>query len=187
MSRIKVVDPNSAPAETKALLDAVRQQFGVVPNFVRALANSPAALSAFLGFYGAVGNAAVDQATRERIALVVAEENGCQYCVSAHTAIGRGVGLSNDEMLLNRRGASRDSKAAAAVAFAKALNEHRGEVTSGEFEAVRAAGFSDGEIVEIVALVALNAFTNILGKSTLIEIDFPKAAPLAGARKAAAA
>jgi len=186
MPRIKVVDPKSATGETKALLDAVAQQLGGVPNFIRALANSPAALSAFLGLYGPLRNAALDQATQERIALVVAEENGCQYCVSAHTAIGRGAGLSSEEMALNRRGGSHDGKAAAAVAFAKALNEHRGEVTTGEFEALRGAGFSDGEIVEIITVVALNAFTNILGKSTLIEIDFPKVAMLAAPEKAAA-
>jgi alkylhydroperoxidase family enzyme len=88
-------------------------------------------------------------------------------------------------MLRNRQGGSGDARAAAAVAFAKALNEHRGEVTTAEFEAVRAAGFSDGEIVEIVTLVALNVFTNLLGKSTLINIDFPKVPLLAGAATAA--
>lgn len=186
MSRINVIDPKTATGEAKELLDGVQQQLGIVPNFIRALANSPTALSAFLGLYGALGRAAIDKATQERIALVVAEENGCQYCVSAHTAIGRSAGLSNEEMLLNRQGDSGDTKAAAAVAFAKALNEHRGEVTTGEFEAVRAAGFSDGEIVEIITLVALNVFTNILGKSTLVNIDFPKVALLAGAAKVAA-
>lgn len=186
MARIKVVDPKTASGEARALLDAVAGQLGVVPNFIRALANSPAALSAFLGLYTPLRSAAVDKATQERIALVVAEDNGCQYCVSAHTAIGRGAGLSNEEMLLNRHGDSGDSRAAAAVAFAKALNEHRGEVTSSEFEAVRAAGFRDGEIVEMITLVALNVFTNILGKSTLIDIDFPKVALLPGAEKAAA-
>jgi uncharacterized peroxidase-related enzyme len=186
MSRINVVDPKTATGEARELLEGVRQQLGIVPNFIRALANSPKALSAFLGLYGPLGGAAIDKATQERIALVVAEENGCQYCVSAHTAIGRGAGLSNEEMLLNRRADSSDAKAAAAVAFAKALNEHRGEVTTGEFEAVRAAGFSDGEIVEIITLVALNVFTNLLGKSTLINIDFPEVALLASAEEIAA-
>lgn len=186
MSRINVVDPKTATGEARELLEGVRQQLGIVPNFIRALANSPKALSAFLGLYAPLGGAAIDKATQERIALVVAEENGCQYCVSAHTAIGRGAGLSNEEMLLNRRGDSSDAKAAAAVAFAKALNEHRGEVTTGEFEAVRAAGFSDGEIVEIITLVALNVFTNLLGKSTLINIDFPEVALLASAEEIAA-
>ncbi|HEX6297318.1 MAG TPA: peroxidase-related enzyme [Burkholderiales bacterium] len=186
MSRIDVVDPQTATGEVKKLLEGVQQQLGIVPNFIRALANSPTALSAFLGLYGPLGGAAVDKATQERIALVVSQENGSQYCVSAHTAIGRGTGLSNEEMLLNRHGDSSNAKAAAAVAFAKALNEHRGEVTTGEFQAVRAAGFSDGEIVEIITLVALNVFTNLLGKSTLINIDFPEVALLASVEKAAA-
>jgi uncharacterized peroxidase-related enzyme len=185
MPRINVVDPKTATGETRALLDGVQQQLGIVPNFVRVLANSPTALSAFLGLYRPLGGAAIDKGTQERIALVVAEENACQYCVSAHTAIGRGAGLSNEEMLRNRRGGSSDPKAAAAVAFAKALNEHRGQLTAGEFEAVRAAGFSDGEIVEIVTLVVLNVFTNMLGKSTLIDIDFPKVALLASAEATA--
>jgi uncharacterized peroxidase-related enzyme len=186
MSRLALIDPKSASGPTKDLLDAVHAQFGVVPNFIRLLANSPAALSAFLGLYGPLDNATIDKATRERIALVVAEDNGCQYCVSAHTTIGRSAGLSNEEMLLNRQGDSSNAQAAAAVAFAKALNEHRGEVTTGEFEAVRAAGFNDGEIVEIIALVALNVFTNVLNKSMLVEIDFPKVSLLAGAETAAA-
>ena len=185
MPRINVVDPKTTTGETRVLLDGVQQQLGIVPNFIRALANSSHALSAFLGLYRPLGRAAIDKATQERIALAVAEENGCQYCVSAHTAIGRGAGLSNEEMLRNRQGGSGDARAAAAVAFAKALNEHRGEVTTAEFEAVRAAGFSDGEIVEIVTLVALNVFTNLLGKSTLINIDFPKVPLLAGTAAAA--
>lgn len=186
MPRIHVVDPATADGATKELLDGVRRQLGVVPNFIRALANSPHALSAFLGLYGPMGGARIDKATQERIALAIAEDNACQYCVSAHTAIGRGAGLGNDEMLRNRRGESSDARAAAAVAFAKALNEHRGEVTALEFESLRAAGYGDGEIVEIVALVALNVFTNLLGKSTLIDIDFPKVGLLAGAESAAA-
>lgn len=185
MSRINIVDPKTATGEARELLDAVQKQLGVVPNFIRALANSPKALAAFLGLYGPLGGAALDKATQERIALVVAEDNGCQYCVSAHTAIGRHAGLSNDEILLNRQGGSGEARAAAAVAFAKALNEHRGEVSTDEFEAVRAAGFSDGEIVEIITAVALNVFTNILGKSTLVSIDFPKVALLSGVRHAA--
>lgn len=186
MPRINIVDPKTASGEARELLDGVQQQLGIVPNYIRALANSPKALSAYLGLYGPLGRAAIDKATQERIALVVAEENGCQYCVSAHTAIGRRAGLSNEEILLSRQGGSGDAKAAAAVAFAKALNEHRGELTTAEFEAVRAAGFSDGEIVEIITLVALNVFTNILGKSTLINIDFPKVPLLAGSEKVAA-
>jgi uncharacterized peroxidase-related enzyme len=186
MSRINAVDPKAATGEAKALLDAVQGQLGVVPNFIRVLAHSPQALSGFLGLYGALGGAAVPKATQERIALALAESNGCQYCVSAHTAIGRHAGLSNEEMLLNRKGASADAKAAAAVAFARALNDNAGEVTSAEFEAVRNAGFSDAEIVEIIAVVALNLFTNILGKSTRVDIDFPRVLLLDNPQRAAA-
>jgi uncharacterized peroxidase-related enzyme len=186
MSRVHVVDPKAATGPAKTLLDAVQAQLGITPNFIRVLANSPKALEGFLGLYGAAAGFKVDKATQERIALAIAEGNGCQYCVSAHTAIGRHSGLSSDEMLLNRKGASSDVKAAAAVAFATALNDNLGDLTTAELDAARAAGLGDGELVEIIAIVALNIFTNILGKATRVEIDFPKVA-LFGASKAAAA
>ena len=174
MARIQVIDPKTATGETRQLLDAVQAQLGATPNFIRVLANSPQALQGFLGLYGALGEASIDKATQERIALAIAEGNGCQYCVSAHTAIGRHAGLSNDEMVLNRQGRSRDAKAAATVAFAQALNANLGEITGAEFAAARSAGLSDAEIVEVIAVVAINIFTNILGKATRVEIDFPK-------------
>lgn len=174
MARVQVVNPLSGTGETKVLLDAVQAQLGMTPNFIRVLANSSKALEGFLGLYGALGSAQVDKPTQERIALAVAEGNGCEYCVSAHTAIGRHAGLSNEEMALNRRGSSNDAKAAATVAFAKALNENLGEITTAEFDAARGAGLTDGEIVEVIAVVALNIFTNMLGKATRVEIDFPK-------------
>lgn len=186
MSRIATVDPKTAPAPAKALLDAVQAQLGVTPNFIRVLAHSPKALEGFLGLYGAAGGFAIDKAMQERIALAVAEGNGCAYCVSAHTAIGRHAGLSNDEMALNRRGSSGEARAAAVVAFAKALNDNLGEITTAEFDAARNAGLTDGEIVEVISVVALNVFTNILGKATRVEIDFPKVALLADPVKAAA-
>jgi AhpD family alkylhydroperoxidase len=114
MARVCVVDPNTATGEAATLLNAVQARRGITPNFIRVLANLPKALEGFLGLYGAAGGFAVDKATQERIALAVAEGNGCQYCVSAHTAIGRHAGLSNDEMQLNRRGTASDAKAAAA-------------------------------------------------------------------------
>ena len=164
MARVQVINPQTATGDAKMLLDAVQSQLGVTPNFIRVLANSPKALEGFLGLYGALGKASVDKATQERIALAVAEGNGCQYCVSAHTAIGRHAGLSNEEMTLNRLGSSADTKAAAIVAFAKALNDNLGDITGAEFDAARHAGLSDGEIVEVITVVALNIFTNILGK-----------------------
>lgn len=185
MSRVTPIDPRTATGETRKLLDAAQAQLGAVPNFLRVLAHSPKALGAFLGMHGSLGGAGLDRATQERIALAVAEGNGCQYCVSAHTAIGRKAGLSHEEMLLNRQGTSADQKAAAAVAFARSLNEHRGELTTAEFEAARAAGLTDSDIVEIIAAVAINFFTNVLGKSARVEIDFPPVALLEPQRAAA--
>ena len=174
MARVAVIDPQTATGEAKQLLDAVQSGLGMVPNFIRVLANSPAALNAFLGIHGIAGTGLLDPMTRERIALAIAEQNACQYCVSAHTAIGRKVGLDNQEMLANRMGRSSDAKAEAALVFARALVEHTGQVSKTEFDAVRAAGHSDGEIVEIITHVAMNIFTNLLGKATQVEIDFPK-------------
>jgi len=185
MSRVPPIDPTRATGEAKALLDAVHAQLGVTPNFLRVLANSPKALEGFLGLYGALGGLSLDKATQERIALATAEGNACEYCVSAHTAIGRHAGLSNDEMRLNRQGTSADERAAAIVAFAKAINDNVGDVTPGQFEAARRAGLTDAEIVEVITVVALNVFTNLLGKTAQVDIDFPKVSLLSGAQAAA--
>ncbi|MDX2019021.1 MAG: peroxidase-related enzyme [Deltaproteobacteria bacterium] len=174
MARVTVIDPRTATGEAKQLLDAVQSGLGMVPNFIRVLANSPAALSAFLGIHGIAGAGELEPKTRERIALAVAEQNGCQYCVSAHTAIGRKAGLDPQEILANRAGRSSDAKAEAALTFARALVAHAGQVTAAELDAVRAAGHSDAEIVEIITHVAMNIFTNLLGKATQVEIDFPR-------------
>jgi uncharacterized peroxidase-related enzyme len=174
MSRVTVIDPVSATGETKALLDAVKSQFGVVPNMFRVLANSTPALKGFLGLHGGMSGASLDPAIRERIALALAQANGCEYCLSAHTAIGRKAGLDNAEIAAARSGSSADTKAAAAVAFALTLNTAHGTVTQAEFAAVRRAGYSDGQIVEIVLEVAINLLTNILNKAVDVEIDFPK-------------
>lgn len=174
MARVAVIDPKTATGEAKQLLDGVQSALGMVPNFIRVLANSPAALAAFLGLHSIAGAGSLDPKTRERIALAVAEQNACQYCVSAHTAIGRKAGLDSQEMLANRLGRSADAKAEAALSFANALVDQTGHVSQAEFDAVRAAGHSDAEIVEIITHVTMNIFTNILGKATQIEIDFPK-------------
>ncbi len=174
MSRINVVTQDTADAEQKALLDAIQSKLGMVPNFLAILANSPDALKAFLGLHGIAESGSLDAQTRERIALAVAQGNSCEYCVSAHSAIGRKAGLTGAEMEANRAGTSQDAKAAAAVTFAIALNEHLGEVTQAEFDAVREAGYGDAEIVEIITHVGMNILTNLIGKASRVEIDFPK-------------
>ena len=174
MSRITIIDNDSANSEQSELLAAIQSQLGMVPNFLRVFANSPAALRAFLGLHGIASEGSLDAPTRERIALALAQQNACAYCVSAHTALGRKAGLNGAEMEANRAGSSQDSKAAAAVKFSKALAEHSGQVTTAELLEVRNAGYSESDIVEIITHVGLNLLSNIIGKASQVEIDFPK-------------
>ncbi len=174
MSRITVIDNNNATSEQRELLDAMQLQLGMVPNFLKVFANSPAALRAFLGLHGIASEGSLDAPTRERIALALAQQNACEYCVSAHTAIGRKAGLNGAEIEANRAGTSQNSKAAVAVKFAKALAEHNGEVTTAEILEVRNVGYSESDIVEIITHVGLNVLSNIIGKASQVEIDFPK-------------
>lgn len=174
MSRINVVTSASANAEQQALLEAITAKLGMVPNFLKVFANSPAALRAFLGLHGIANEGSLDLATRERIALALAQKNSCEYCLSAHTAIGAKAGLNGAEMQANRAGTSQDAKAAVAVKLARSLAEHQGEITTAELLEAREAGYSDADIVEIITHVGMNVLTNILGKASRIEIDFPK-------------
>lgn len=173
MARINVVTHETANAEQKALFDAIQSKLGIVPNFLKVFANSPEALKAFLGLHGIANAGSLDALTRERIALALAQQNACQYCLSAHTAIGRKAGLDNAEIEANRAGSSHDAKGAAAVRFARALVAHSGEITSAELADVRNAGYGDAEIVEIITHVGMNILTNILGKASRVDIDFP--------------
>ena len=173
MSRIKVVEKQEANPEQAELYQGITDALGTVPNFLKVFANSPAALRAFLGLHGIAGAGSLDPLTRERIALALAEQNSCQYCLSAHTAIGRKAGLDNVEIEANRAGSSLDARADVAVRFARALVEHKGEVTNAELAEVRNAGYSESDIVEIITHVGMNLLTNILGKASRVEIDFP--------------
>jgi uncharacterized peroxidase-related enzyme len=174
MSRINLVTPEQANDEQQALYTAIQGQLGMVPNFLKIFANSPAALRAFLGLHSIANEGSLDPQTKERIALGLAEQNACEYCVSAHSAIGRKAGLSGVEIEANRVGSSQDAKAAVAVKFARSLAEHNGEVTTAELLEIRNAGYDDAEIVEIITHVGMNVLTNILGKASRVEIDFPK-------------
>jgi len=176
MSRINLVTDAQANTEQQALYAAIQGQLGMVPNFLKIFANSPAALRAFLGLHGIANEGSLDPQTRERIALGLAEQNACEYCVSAHTAIGRKAGLSNAEIEANRAGSSQDAKASVAVKFARSLAANNGEVTTAELLEIRNAGHDDAEIVEIITHVGMNVLTNILGKASRVEIDFPKVA-----------
>lgn len=174
MSRIPAISKQAASPIQAELYQAIEASLGVVPNFLKVMANSPAALKSFLGLYEITQTGTLEGQTKERIALAMAQQNSCEYCLSAHTAIGRQHGLSGDEMEANRAGTSQDAKAAVAVKLAKSLLENRGEVTTAELQEARQAGYTDGDIVEIIVHVALNTLTNILGKASRVEIDFPK-------------
>ena len=175
MSRISIpVSIESAPAAAQPLLQAVKKQIGSVPNLFRLVAQSPAALEGYLGMSGALGKGALAAQTRERIALAVAEINGCGYCLSAHSYLGKHVAKLDDaEIAANRNGTSTDVRADAAVRFAARVTEHRGKVSAEDLAAVRSAGYSDAEIIEIVQHVALNTFTNYINEVAGTEIDFP--------------
>lgn len=174
MARINVVSLESANPEQTLLFNAIHAQLGVVPNFLKVFANSPSALKAFLGLHSIAGDGSLDPQTRERIALAVAQKNTCEYCLSAHTAIGKKTGLSATEIDANRAGTSQDARAAVAVKFARSLVEHMGEVTTGELAELRGAGYSESDIVEIITHVGMNILTNLVGKASRIDIDFPK-------------
>ncbi len=175
MSRISTpATIDEAPEAARPTLEAVQKQLGSVPNIFRIVANSPAALAGYVGLNGALSKGLLPAATRERIALAVAEINGCSYCLAAHTYLGKAFAkLDDKEIAANRLGGSTDAKAAAAVQFAVVLTVARGAVTARDFDAVRAASYSDAEIVEIIAHVALNTLTNYMNEALGAEIDFP--------------
>jgi uncharacterized peroxidase-related enzyme len=173
---------SDAPEQSRLLLDAVQKQLGVVPNMFRLIATSPQALEGYLGLSGALGHGALPAATRERIALAVAEVNGCDYCLSAHTYLGRNVAKLDDaEITANRNGASNDPKANAAVRFAVQVTRDRGHVSEADLSAVRRAGYTDAQVIEIVQHVALNTWTNLVNEVFKTDIDFPVVAARAAA------
>lgn len=183
MSRINTpASIEASPAAAQPLLEAVKKQIGSAPNLFRVLANSPAGLEGYLGLNGALAKGELDAKTRERIAIAVAELNGCSYCLSAHTYIGKNVAKLDDaEITANRSGASNDIKADAAVRFAAKVVNARGHVSDADLAAVKAAGFNDAQVVEIVLHVALNTLTNYVNEVAKTDIDFP----LVATRKAA--
>ena len=174
MSRLKAIESNTASGKTKELLDAVNGKFGMVPNTFRVMANSPAVLGSYLAFNGALGTGTLDPQIREQIALITAQANHCDYCLSAHTAIGKLVGLKDQEIIASRDGHGSTARATAALTFARQVLDGKGQVSDENVQAVRKAGFSDGEIAEIIAHVAINVFTNYFNTATQVDIDFPK-------------
>ena len=178
MNRIPTIDPISATGQTAQLFAAVKSKLGVVPNLMRTFAQSPATLEAYLGFSATLAKGVLPALVCEQLALTVAEANGCDYCLSAHSLLGKGAGLTSDTIESARRGESADPKVAALLKFAQAVVASRGQVSDEVVVAARSAGVSDVEIVEVVGQVALNVLTNYLNNVARTTIDFPRAKPL---------
>lgn len=172
MQRIEAIIREESNGKARELLDGVNAKLGFVPNMAATMAVSPVVLEGYLGLSGALGHSLTAR-LREQIALTVAEINGCRYCASAHTAIGKMSGLDDSAIVAARRAGSVDARTDAALKFAAALVVGRGKVSEAEFEAVASAGYSGKEIAEIVANVALNVFTNYFNEIAGTEIDFP--------------
>lgn len=176
MARLSTIDPQQATGKTKELLDGVQAHLKMVPNLMRVLANSPAALDAYLSFNDKLSHGLLSPKLRELISVVVAEENGCEYCLSAHTALSKMVGYKDEQILASRKFHLGDAKIDAALRFAHEITKQRGQVPASAIEDVRKAGYSDGEIAEIIANVGLNVFTNYFNNAVKTEIDFPRVA-----------
>jgi uncharacterized peroxidase-related enzyme len=174
MSRLSAIEPNVATGKAKDLLTAVKGALGIVPNMTKVMANSPAVLEGYLGLSGALGKGLLDAKTREQLALVTSQENECDYCLSAHTAIGKMVGLTPEQIVEARSGHGKDVRTTAALTFSRRVLETRGQIVDADLAAVREAGYGDGEIAEIIAHVALNVLTNYFNNAAQVDIDFPK-------------
>ncbi|HTV60602.1 MAG TPA: peroxidase-related enzyme [Verrucomicrobiae bacterium] len=175
MSRIPTpASIEDAPKASQPLLEGVKKMLGSTPNMFRLIAVSPAALEGYLGMFGALSKGELPAPTRERIALAVAEINGCSYCLSAHTYLGKNLAkLDEAEIVANRNGTSNDPKADVAVRFAAKIARERGQINEDDLRSVKAAGYSDAQIIEIIQHVALNVWTNYFNEVLKTDVDFP--------------
>jgi len=173
MSRIPLISATDTTGERQQLLSQIHGAFGATPAMFRAVANSTAALKSMWSSFGALGSGVISPKLGEQIAVAVADRNACNYCLAAHTMLGRKAGASAEEMASAQRGESADAQTAAALRFALALVDARGQVSAADVQALRDAGFSDEQLVEIVAHVALNLFTNYVNLAFDVPVDFP--------------
>jgi uncharacterized peroxidase-related enzyme len=175
MARIVIPTVEQAPAASRPLLDVVHKQLGVVPNLMKMVGNSPAALEGYLSLNAALGKGVLPIALRERIALAIAEFNACEYCLAAHSYLAANLAkISATEIASARDGFSNDPKMEAALQFARRVASQRGKIGDRELTTLRAAGFDDAGIVEIVLNVTLNVLTNYINNVAQTDVDFPK-------------
>jgi len=174
MSRITIPTVEQSLAASKPLLAAVNQQLGVVPNLMKLVGTSPAALEGYLSLNGALAKGALSVGLRERIALAIAEFNACDYCLSAHSYLATHVAkLDVAEINAARNAHSSDSKINAALQFARRVASEHGRVSDSDLTTLRDAGFDDASVIEIVLNVALNVLTNYVNNVARTDIDFP--------------
>jgi uncharacterized peroxidase-related enzyme len=176
MPRLTPIDPATATGEAKGLLDGIQASFGSTPNSFRAMASNPAVLKGWIELSGALGTT-LTRELGEQIAIAIAEQNGCAYCLSAHAAVAGLFGVDAQEIDRNRLGESADARVAAALGFALTLNKKRGGVSDTDLAGVRAAGYTDADIAAIVAHVALNVLTNYFNRVAQPVLDFPELTP----------
>lgn len=176
MSRVQLIDSSNTTPNRQALLEQVHKAFGATPNMFKAVANSPAALKSMWGSFGALGSGVLGAKLGEQIAVAIADRNRCEYCLAAHTALGKGAGATAEEMSAAQAGQSADPKTAAALTFALKVVSNRAQVNNEDVAQLRSAGFDDEHIVEILAHVALNIFTNYVNVAFDVPVDFPKVA-----------
>jgi uncharacterized peroxidase-related enzyme len=176
MSRIPAINPEHATGHAAKLLQGVESKLGFAPNIMRTMANSPAVLQGYLDFSQALSKGNLSAKLREQVALAVSEVNNCQYCLAAHSAIGRSVGLSDEAIRDSRKAESTDPKEATVLAFARKIVEDRGWVSDEDLTKLRKLGFSQGDIVELIANISLTLFTNYFNYVAETEVDFPTVA-----------
>jgi uncharacterized peroxidase-related enzyme len=172
MTRVQLIDPANTTASRAETLAQIQGAFGTTPNMFKAVANSPAALRAMWGAFGALGKGTIGARLGEQIAVAVAEQNKCDYCLAAHTALGQGAGLTAQQLAAAQAGLSDDPHVAAALVFALKLVSQRGQVSEADVATLRSAGYGDEQIVEILAHVALNIFTNYVNVAFDVPLDF---------------
>ena len=173
MSRIQPITQERADPKAAELLGNVKSSLGMVPNIFGTMANAPALLEGYLGLSGALGSASLSAQLNEQIALAVAGASNCDYCASAHTALGKMAGVSADEMSQNLRGESTDPHTHLVLKFARELVRDRGHVSNVTLEELRSNGIGDQQILEIFGQVMANLFTNYFNHLAETEIDFP--------------
>lgn len=173
MSRVPLVEPTDSDARVRSQLTKIGAAFGTVPNMFRAVANSPAALQSMWGAFGAFSTGSLGPALTEQIAVAVADRNSCAYCLAAHTALGKGAGLDERTLAESQHARDTDPRTQALLEFAVSIVEQRGQIDAQAIQTLREHGWTDEQIVETIAQVALNLFTNYINIALDVPVDFP--------------